>query len=120
MWHEGSAYYSVPLEVTMRQIKQHRIKPEEITVELLMFANKYFMKPLETKCKNYFISILNKDNLLDFIKAAYDISDEKMLKIGAKYFSRIKSDLKDSEEWKNFEDLNPKCMMKVYRSIVYN
>ena len=30
MWQEGSTYYSVPLEVTIRQIKQHRIKPEEI------------------------------------------------------------------------------------------
>ena len=97
-----------------------KIKPEEITIELLMFANKYFMKPLETECKNYLLSTLNKDNLQVFIKAAYDIDDEKMLKVGAKYLSRIKSDLKDSEEWKKFEDLNPKCMMKVYRSIVYN
>ena len=97
-----------------------KIKPEEITVELLMFANKYFMKPLETKCKNYFVSTLNKDNLQDFIKAAYDIDDEKMLQVGAKYFSRIKSDLKDSEEWKNFENQNSKCMNKVYRATFYN
>ena len=34
MWQEGSAYYSVPLEVTMRQIKQHRIKPEEINAKM--------------------------------------------------------------------------------------
>ena len=97
-----------------------KIKPEEITVELLMFANKYFMKPLETKCKNYFISILNKNNLLDFIKAAYDIDDEEMLKIGAKYFSKIKNDLRDSEDWKNFENQNSKCMVRVYRAIFYN
>ena len=91
-----------------------KIKPEEITVELLMFANKYFMKPLETKCKNYFVSILNKNNLLDFIKAAYDIDDEEMLKVGANYFSKYKKEMKGIEELKKFKKSNPDCMVRIY------
>ena len=97
-----------------------KIKPEEITVELLMFANKYFMKPLETKCKNYFVSILNKNNLLDFIKAAYDIDDEEMLKVGANYFSKYKNELKESEEFKKFNKSYPLCMNKILGIIVFN
>ena len=97
-----------------------KIKPEEITVELLMFANKYFMKPLETKCKNYFVSILNKNNLLDFIKAAYDIDDEEMLKVGANYFSKYKNELKENEEFKKFNKSYPLCMNKILGIIVFN
>ena len=97
-----------------------KIKPEEITVELLMFANKYFMKPLETKCKNYFVSILNKNNLLDFIKAAYDIDDEEMLKVGANYFSKYKNELKENEEFKKFNKSYPLCINKILGIIVFN
>ena len=68
-----------------------KIKPGETTVELLMFANKYLMKPLESQCKADLTFKLDKDNLMDFIKAAYDIEDENMIKIGAKNFSKFKN-----------------------------
>ena len=92
------------------------IQPEDITVELLMFANKYFMKSLETKCKAHIVSVLtmDKDNLLDFIKIAYDLDDEEMLKVGANYFSKYKKEMKGTEELKKFKKSNPDCMVRIY------
>ena len=92
------------------------IQPEDLSVELLMFANRYFMKSLETKCKKHLVTVLekDKDNLLDFIKIAYDLEDEEMLKIGANYFSKYKKELKGSEELKKFKKSNPDCMVRIY------
>ena len=93
-----------------------KIQPEDLSVELLMFANRYFMKSLETKCKKHLVTVLEKekDNLLDFIKIAYDLEDEEMLKIGANYFSRYRKELKGSEDLKKFKKSNPDCMVRIY------
>ena len=98
------------------------IQPEDLSVDLLMFANRYLMDSLETKCKNYLVQVLetNRNNLLDLIKVAYDIEDANLLKIGAKYFSRYKDELKESEELKRFKKSYPDCMFRMYELILYD
>ena len=98
------------------------IQPEDLSVELLMFANRYLMDSLETKCKNHLVQVLDKNrgNLLDLIKVAYDIEDANLLKIGAKCFSRYKDEFKDSEELKRFKKSYPDCMFRMYELILYD
>ena len=89
------------------------IKNEDLTTDLLMFANKYFMKPLMEKCRNNLVQILNNDNLGEIIKVAYHIDDEKLLKVCAKYLLENKKELNSIEEWKNFVKANKECMKQV-------
>ena len=89
------------------------IKNEDLTTDLLMFANKYFMKPLMKKCRNNLVQILNNDNLSEIIKVAYHIDDEKLLRICAKYLLENKKELNSTEEWKNFIRANKECMKQV-------
>ena len=89
------------------------IKNEDLTTDLLMFANKYFMKPLMEKCRDNLVQILNNDNLGEIIKVAYHIDDEKLLKVCAKYLLENKKELNSTEEWKNFVKSNKECMKQV-------
>ena len=89
------------------------IKNEDLTTDLLMFANKYFMKPLMEKCRNNLVQILNNDNLGEIIKVAYHIDDEELLKICAKYLLEHKKELNSTQHWKNFVKSNKECMKQV-------
>ena len=86
------------------------IQDEDLTTDLMMFANKYFMRPLLEKCRDNMVQILNNDNLGEIIKVAYHIDDEKLLKVCAKYLLENKKDLNSIEEWKNFVKANKDCM----------
>ena len=96
------------------------IKNEDLTTDLLMFANKYFMKPLMKKCRNNLILILNNDNLGEIVKVAYHIDDEELLKVCAKHLLQNKAELNNTEEWKHFAKANADCMNKVCQMMFFD
>ena len=94
------------------------IKDTDLTPELLMFAQKYLIKPLVAKIKNKLMDSMTNENIFDVIKVAYLIDDEDMFKEACKYLKEKKDDLKDSVEWKTFGKEHPDCMIKALTSIV--
>ena len=94
------------------------IKDEDLTPELLMFAQKYLIKPLVAKIKNKLMDSMTNENIFDLIKVAYLIDDEDMFKEACKHLKEKKDELKDSVEWKTFGQDHPACMIKALTSIV--
>ena len=94
------------------------IKDKDLTPELLMFAQKYLVKPLVTKIKENLMDSMTNENVFDVIKVAYLIDDEDMFKEACKYLKEKKDELKDSVEWKTFGQDHPACMIKALTSIV--
>ena len=94
------------------------IKDEDLTPELLMFAQKYLIKPLVTKIKEKLMASMTNENVFDVIKVAYLIDDEDMFKEACKHLKEKKDELKDSIEWKTFGQDHPACMIKALTSIV--
>ena len=94
-----------------------RIKNEDLTSDLLLFAQKYFIMPLVSKCKKNLMDSLTRENIFEIIKVAYLIDDNEMLKTVSKFFSRNKDELKNTEELKDFQKSNPMCMIKVFNFI---
>ena len=82
-----------------------------------MFANKYLIKPLVKKCKKHLnvLDSMTNDNVFDIIRTAYLLDDEEMFKNGTLFLKKNRVQLKGSEQWKEFEDANPKCMIKVLK-----
>ena len=95
------------------------IRDEDLTPELLLFAQKYLKEPLVTKIKNKLMSSLTNKNVFDIVKSAYLIDDEEMFKEGCKYFIKNKDQFKNSAEWKRFEKEHPACMFKVLNYMVF-
>ena len=95
-----------------------KINDEDMSPELLMFAQKYLMKPLVAKIKYKIMDSLTNNNIFDIIKVAYLIDDEDMFKEACKYLSKNKDELKNSAEFQEFGKEHPVCMIKALTSII--
>ena len=89
-------------------------KNDELTPELLLFAQKYLMKPLVMKSKEHLIKTLSIKNIFEVIKVAYLIDDEDIFKTASGFFSKNKKEFQDDKELDAFQKSNPMCMIKVF------
>ena len=60
-------------------------------IELMMFADKYFIIPLKQKCIKGLVSNLSNDNIYEVIKIAAHIQDDDLIKTCAKFLSNSKN-----------------------------
>ena len=88
------------------------IKDEDLTPELLMFAQKYLMKKLVMKIKARLMDSLTNENIFDVIKAAYLIDDQNMIKEASKYLWKNMEQLKGTPEWNAFKIEHSVCMIE--------
>ena len=88
------------------------IKDEDLTPELLMFAQKYLMKKLVAKIKLRLLDSLTNDNVFDVIKAAYLIDDQDMFKEASKYLLKNIKQLKGTPEWNTFKNDHNDCLIE--------
>ena len=64
--------------------------------------------------KQQLLKTLHDDNVLDLVKVAYDIDDAKLLKSASKYIQDKFSSFKDSDQWIEFTEINPKLTIKIF------
>ena len=88
------------------------VRDEDLTPELLLFAHKYFIKPLVAKVKAKLMGSLSNDNIFDIIKTAYLIDDEEMFCEASDYLLKNMKQLESTEAWKIFGENHPACMIK--------
>ena len=91
------------------------VKIENITGELLMFADKYDISSLRTLCENHFV--ITKENALGFTKAGYFTNNEKVLKAVANFLRANKIPL--NEEWKEFQKNHPEGFAKLMNLVCF-
>ena len=60
-------------------------------IELMIFADKYFIIPLKQKCIKGLVSNLSNDNVYEVIKIAAQIQDDDLIKTCAKFLSKSKN-----------------------------
>ena len=99
--------------------KSNSFNDEEMSVELLMFTNKYAIKPLKELIAKHLIESLNVENVYEIMEAAYLIDDDDLLKETAKFLKVNLGQLKDDEKWDKFQEAHPKCGAKVLRFIMF-
>ena len=90
--------------------------PEDPIIDLLMYANKYFMIPLKKKCIKHLIANLTPENIYDVIKTADQINDDNFLKYCAKFLAKNN----DKEQWIAFQKSHPACSMKVTNFMLFD
>ena len=91
-----------------------------MNMELLMFAQKYLMKPLVAKCREQLFANITHGNVFEIIKTAYFIDDEDIFKEASEYLKANSEELKDTDDWLSFEEANPKIIAKVYRFMMFD
>ena len=93
---------------------------EDLTPELLLFSQKYFIKPLIAKCVYHLMKTLTEENVFEVVKIAYLIDEENLLKTASKFLKQNRNKMIKTEEWRNFEKSHPDCMIRMYRLMFEN
>ena len=88
------------------------IKDKDLTPELLMFAQKYLMKPLVAKIKTKLMDSISNETIFDLIKVAYLIDNHDMLKEASKYLLKNMKQLKGTPEWNAFKNEHHECLIE--------
>ena len=98
------------------------IAKEEMSVELVMFANKYGIHSLIKTIVGHLLETLNMDNIYEIMEAAYLIENDKLLKACAKFVKNnlSKGHFKDKEKWDEFQKAHPACGSKILSYIMFN
>ena len=95
---------------------------EELIFNLLIFADKYLMEPLIDLCINLLTTSMSNENVLEVLKMAHYLSNQKLLKIATTFSINYQAELSESQqkEWKDFIKKNPECVSKMMTSLVLN
>ena len=90
------------------------------TIELMMFAHKYNVKPLVQYCERHIGENVHSGNIFDVIKAAYFIDSDNILNKAVNFLVKHTKTLKDTEEWKMFKKSHPDCFIKMMDLIMFS
>ena len=98
------------------------IAKEEMSVDLVMFANKYGIYSLTKIIVGHLLETLNMDNIYEIMEAAYLIENEKLLKACASFVKAnlFKGLFKDKEKWNEFQKAHPACGSRILSYIMFN
>ena len=99
--------------------ENEEIKDNEMNYELLMFAQKYFMKPLVAICKKQLFATITHENVFEIIKMAYFIDDEDVFKKASEYLKANSNELKDTDDWISFEETHLEIMNKAFHYMMF-
>ena len=93
---------------------------EDMSVDLLMFANKYDIQYLKRLIVEHLIHELGEKNVYEVMEAAYLIDNDKLLKATAKFVKTNLGLFKDKEKWNQFKKAHPDCALKVMSLMMFS
>ena len=96
---------------------ENTLDEKDLTIELMMFGNKYFIKSLVKVVGDYLKENLKMDNIFEVIQAAYHVNNESLLETSAKFLTR-NSGFKSDEKWIKFKKEHPECFVKLIDYII--
>ena len=86
-----------------------QLAEEFIKENLFMIADKYITERLKSECEKQMCSVLNMDNAIKYVVAAYVHSAPKLLEASVRFLVERSKELWDVPEWKelslNYSDL---------------
>ena len=92
------------------------IKEEDLTVELLILADKYRIEPLYKICQEYLK--ITKETILDVVKTADLISDVELMSKSVEFIEKNCGTFEENPAWDKFCEENPKCSNKILKLLM--
>ena len=91
----------------------------DLTVELLMFANKYCIISLVKIITNHLSNSLTMENIYPVIVGAYLTDNDELLKNTLKFIQNNSGQFQDNEDWQEFQKSHPQCFVKMMGFIMF-
>ena len=101
-------------------VGNEKVVKKELTMELKMFAHKYFIEPLEKECNDYIKNNLSLENIFDVIKGAYLGNDKELFKAAFNFVKENLGTFQESEEWNDLKKTHPECMAEMMYFLMFN
>ena len=98
---------------------QSKIEETDLDVQLMIFCDKYNIKPMVDLCSQRLLKSVTKENLMIIVDAAYKINDDNLLKKAMEFVRLNYGSFDEIEEWKDFIKSNPKCVAKMMEFIMF-
>ena len=109
---------------TIKQFKTFVLDTDKIVVppntDLLLFANKYNIKPVAEYCKKFIANQIDKDNIFHVIKVAYHIDADDLLQKAVEFLANNRQTLQNNPEWETFQEYHPKCASKMINLLMFS
>ena len=94
-------------------LDKNSVKPEQITLDLYKFADKFDIQPLVRFCGDYLGTEINMENVFETALVAHLVKDDSLLKKIAVFLTK-----NSTPEVKNFFKNNPECSAKLFQSML--
>ena len=105
---------------TFKDILYHKIvDDDDLNVDLILFADRYNIKPIVKICSEVLSQSLEKENVLKIVDAAYKINDDELLKKAMKYVKQNMKKFEKDSDWKEFAQSNPECNSKMFQLMMF-
>ena len=95
------------------------IEATDLDVELMLFCDRYNIKPMVDLCSQHLQNQITKENLMEIVDAAFKINDDDLLKKAVDFVRLNYGSFEEIEEWKDFIKSNPKCVAKMMEFIMF-
>ena len=96
-----------------------RIEDTDLDAELMLFCDRYNIKPMVDLCSQHLQSKITRENLMEIVDAAFKINDDDLLKKAVDFVRLNYGSFEEIEEWKDFIKSNPKCVAKMMEFIMF-
>ena len=93
---------------------------EDLTVDLLMFANKYCIPSLVKVIANHLGSNIDMKNVYPIVKAAYLIENEDLLKKASEFIAKNHGQFQNNEEWQQLQRSHPQLLIKLMNFVMFS
>jgi len=93
---------------------------EDLTVDLLMFANKYCISSLVKVIANHLGSNIDMKNVYPIVKAAYLIENDDLLKKASEFIAKNHGQFQNNEEWQQLQRSHPQLLIKLMNLVMFS
>ena len=96
-----------------------RIEDSDLDAELMLFCDRYNIKPMVDLCSQHLQSKITRENLMEIVDAAFKINDDDLLKKAVDFVRLNYRSFDDIEQWENFMKSNPECAVKMMKFMMF-
>ena len=90
------------------------VDTKDLSVDLLMFADKYNIQPLVSLCLDHLRENVSKENFMDIVKAAEVMKDQDLLEAAAKFAYLNVGKFQMDSEAQDFIMANSQCFANIW------
>ena len=102
-----------------RMLKSNIIKEEDLNVGMLLFADRYNIKPIFELCSNHLMKNMTRENFVEIAKVADMTNASTLLKAVAEFICKNIGTFEEDPEIRNFMRSNPECFAKVLETMMF-